>query len=552
MLQKISSSKVISKTPCPVCRKKGEDSRGDNLANYDDGHSYCFKCSHMIMNNKSMDLHKAIKTKKDLEMIGESRAITDRRISLPMVQKFGVTLECDDTGGIIKHHYPYYNLKDNNIVGSKVRTVKNKSFYSTGDLLDTGLFGQNLWPEGGRFITVIEGELDALAVSEMFEGKYPVVSIKNGTPSALKDIKENLQYLETFQNVVLCFDNDTAGKKAVQDILPLFSHNKVKIITLPDDIKDASDMLKSGRVKEFMSYWWDAKPYRPVDVVAFSDERCWEEFIRRGTEEVTPLPTAFGTLNAMMNGGIAAGEVTVIGALTSVGKTTVVYNLLYGMKQESNKRIGVAFLESSLGETTEKLVSIHMGKNLSNIHTSKWDYDEFRKFYDDLKDDDKLHIHNHQGSDDLDELFSKIRYMAKGLDCDVVIIDPLQVAVTSNENGMIDAFMDRCLKLAKETNISIIVVSHMNKPQVKSPHDVHEYDMKGSGSINQISFNTILLSRDKLSEDDYTRNSTKLQLVKCRRTGRAGTAGWLFYEQDTSRLVPGTPPEIKEVSNEEF
>ena len=92
----------------------------------------------------------------------------------------------------------------------------------------------------------------------------------------------------------------------------------------------------------------------------------------------------------------------------------------------------------------------------------------------------------------------------------------------------------------------------MRKPQTKDPHDVNEYDMKGSGSINQIAFNTILLSRDKMSDDEYTRNSTLIQLVKCRRTGRTGQAGWLYYEEGTGRMVQGTAPQIKAVENEEF
>ena len=145
-----------------------------------------------------------------------------------------------------------------------------------------------------------------------------------------------------------------------------------------------------------------------------------------------------------------------------------------------------------------------------------------------------------------------MRYMVKGLDCDVLILDPLQAAVTSNENGTIDAFMDKCLKLAKETGVSIIVVSHMRKPSAKDAHDVNEYDMKGSGSINQIAFNTILLSRDKLAEDEYARNCTKIQLVKCRRTGNTGVGGWLFYNSDTSRLEAGQAPIIQETSNYDF
>jgi twinkle protein len=77
--------------------------------------------------------------------------------------------------------------------------------------------------------------------------------------------------------------------------------------------------------------------------------------------------------------------------------------------------------------------------------------------------------------------------------------------------------------------------------------------LKGSGSINQISFNTILLSRDKMAEDEYARNSTQVQVVKCRRTGLTGSAGWLYYNGLTGRLERGEKPEIREANNiEEF
>jgi len=92
----------------------------------------------------------------------------------------------------------------------------------------------------------------------------------------------------------------------------------------------------------------------------------------------------------------------------------------------------------------------------------------------------------------------------------------------------------------------------MRKPSGKEAHDVNEYDMKGSGSINQIAFNTILLSRDKMSEDEYARNCTKIQLVKCRRTGNTGTAGWLYYNNATSRLEAGLEPIIKETEGYDF
>jgi hypothetical protein len=55
-----------------------------------------------------------------------------------------------------------------------------------------------------------------------------------------------------------------------------------------------------------------------------------------------------------------------------------------------------------------------------------------------------------------------------------------------------------------------------------------------------------------MSDDEYTRNSTKVQLVKCRRTGRTGHAGWLYYEEATGRMVAGVEPKIKAVEDEEF
>ena len=82
----------------------------------------------------------------------------------------------------------------------------------------------------------------------------------------------------------------------------------------------------------------------------------------------------------------------------------------------------------------------------------------------------------------------------------------------------------------------------MRKPDGKDPHAVSEYDLLGSSSINQIAFNTILISRDKMAEDPIKKNATKLHLVKCRRTGETGAAGWLRYDVDTTHMYPMSNP----------
>jgi hypothetical protein len=74
----------------------------------------------------------------------------------------------------------------------------------------------------------------------------------------------------------------------------------------------------------------------------------------------------------------------------------------------------------------------------------------------------------------------------------------------------------------------------------------------GSSSLNQIAFNTILLSRDKMNECPIKKSATKLQLVKCRRTGNTGEAGWLRYDHNTTHLFATSDPYIEETLDHEL
>ena len=539
-MTKNSDSEFLHHQSCPKCGSS------DALGVYSDGHGHCFSCQTYF---KELDNVEAtanvVSYNRPAEMYGQSMAMPERRISLDTVKKYGVTVETVPNGHeAFKHHYPYYD-NGGKFIGTKARRISDKSFSTSGNMKDNVLFGQQLFKNEGRFVTVVEGELDALAAFEMLGSKFPVVSVSKGAAGAVKDFKQNLEWLEGFENVVICFDNDTAGREAADKCAQILSPNKARIVNLTA-FKDASDYLTNNRVRDFTGGWWEAKTYRMTGIVTLED--AWGDFVKRGTEEIIPFPESFGMLNHMMNGGIAAGEITVLGALTSIGKTTMVNEIVYHFWKNTSKNIGCAFLEASKGEAVENLLTIHTGHNLSLEDRRNIDFD---KLHTDIITDGRILLLDHHGAVDSDELFVKLRAMVKGSGCEILVIDPMQAAVTSNTNETIDDFMDRLLKLAKETDVSIIVVSHMRKPSLTNPHNVNEYDLKGSGSINQIAFNTILLSRDKMSEDDYARNSTMIQVVKCRRTGMTGMAGWLYYNSQTGRLERGEAPEQHAAQREE-
>jgi twinkle protein len=141
-------------------------------------------------------------------------------------------------------------------------------------------------------------------------------------------------------------------------------------------------------------------------------------------------------------------------------------------------------------------------------------------------------------------MISRMRSMIVAYDLNIFILDPIQQALPDLSNDAVKELMDKLLKLAKQTGVSLVLVSHMRKPPNDKPHDVSEYDLLGSSAINQVSFNTILLSRDKMGSTDEIKSSTKLQMVKCRRTGQTGEAGWLYYNPNTGRLEEGEDPYV--------
>jgi twinkle protein len=540
-------SQVTHKEQCPKCASTGGDKHGDNLSVYDDGHAYCFKCSHLIKGGK-MGNADPIQFKKDDDSWehnyrGEYYQLPDRKIRAQTLEKYKVKVEKDAQGKIIKHHYPYHNKKGE-MVGIKTRLVSNKRFFGSGNTSSSNmLFGQEMIKPGGKSVTVCEGELDAMSAYEMFGNRFNFVSIGNGV-NCTDNIKANLEWLDSFESVVLCFDDDEAGRESAKKIAPIIGPNKCKILTL-NKHKDASDYLISGDDKEFQNEWYNAKAYVVSGVASPDDMR--EALLDYNKTELIPLPNTFGDLQHMTRGGLAKGELTSIIAHTSIGKTTILNELIYHFATNTNEKIGCFMVEDSIDETLRKVVSVHTGNNIQLIKPSDIDVDDVMSHAMDIGFGSKVQLYNDGGgSIDIDEMFSKIRYFIKGLGCSVILVDPLHTAIKNLSNENIEEVMDRFIKLCKETKACVILSTHTRKPDDGShPHKISEYDVKGSGAIPQACHNNILFSRDKLSENDYEKNSIRIRVPKLRRTGQTGEAGWTHFNTVTGRLEEGENPDHK-------
>jgi twinkle protein len=244
-----------------------------------------------------------------------------------------------------------------------------------------------------------------------------------------------------------------------------------------------------------------------------------------------------------------------IAAGTSIGKSTLLREDIYHLLKTTDEKIGAIFLEEDVGETVGGLMSIHLNKRLGLPGVEATTEEERLAWEATAGQPNRIILLDHQGSLSDNSLIDKIEYMALS-GCKYLYLDHITIAVSETEDGnpnaAIDKFMSDLLKLVKRHNIWIGVVSHLRK--VKSGEDsfesgapISEDDLKGSGSLKQISFQTIAISRNKLAENELVRNRSQIYLLKDRKTGNTGPAGAYRYNSATGRLE-----EVEKRDEDEF
>ena len=540
-------STFVEHKPCPACRETGGDRAGDNLSVYSDGHGYCNACGHYEKKVKHLTFDVTSEyfnlennSMQSVTPRGTSGAmIKDRRISSNITKKFGVTVSYDKGGKIDKHYYPYYDSKDsNNLIGYKERTVATKEFQIIGTNKGAGLFGQNANRSGGKYLTICEGELDALSVSEMFDGKWQVVSLKNGANSAARDVKDNLEYIESFDNVVLCFDQDQAGFQAVKDVQDIISVGKLKVCRLP--MKDASDMLINGKIKEFTNAWWSAESYTPAGIVKGED--TWEHLIK--DENLVNIDYPWAGLNKLTY-GFRSKELVTITSGSGMGKTSVVKELESYILDKTDDNLAIIHLEESIERTVKGLMSIEAN---SPIHIPQYERElspeDKKALWQKSVGDKNVYFYDHFGSMSEDSLLNVTRTYAKSFDCKWIVLDHLSIVVSDqdgilDERKAIDAIMTNLRKIVQETGIGLFLISHLRRPQGKAHEEggqVSLSELRGSAAIAQLSDIVIGLERNQQDDDPIIRNQTTLRVIKNRFSGLTGKACRLQYDSETGRL----------------
>ena len=523
--------------PCPLC------SSSDAVSVNADNSAYCFSCQEYIR-EYDMELQPTSSSNNEYEVkdyMKESNyaEIVDRGISEQTCKKFGVTVKMDNMGTITNHYYPYHDTQGAKIA-TKTRYTKLKEFSIQGNTKNSGLFGQHLFSKN-KYVIITEGELDALSAYQMMvKGTYhtPVVSIKNGISSAVKDIKTSLEWLENnFDNVIVNFDNDEHGLDGAMKVAELFSPGKCKIMHLPEGFKDASDCLSKNKIQIYNKTFWDAKVFAPDGII--NANTLLDDVLKPITKSFVQYP--FEGLNKITY-GLRPSELVTFTAGSGLGKTQVMREVVHHIIKSTEDNIGLLMLEETPVITSKGLMSVEANQrlHLPDVHVSK---EEMKTYFDATVGTGRVFMFDHFGSNSIDNIVSRVRFLAKGLDCKYVVIDHISIIVSDQQHGderrALDEIMTRLRTLVQETGIALVVVSHLRRPEGKGHEEgaaTSLSQLRGSASIGQLSDMVIGLERDAQNDDPIVRNTTRVRVLKNRFSGTTGPCCDLLYDADTGRL----------------
>ena len=452
----------------------------------------------------------------------------DRQISkeTAKVYKFGYYVD-----GPFIHSYPRF--RGDKHVANQFRLRGKKDFRWEGSTDKMELIGQHAFPAGSaKYITITEGACDAAASYELQGSKWPVVGV-TAASTALKEVVDNYEYLNSFENIVICLDSDEPGREAATKIAERLPLGRTKIMTMRKH-KDPNDYLRAHMAKEYMAEWWAAPIYMPATLR--TGKELWDEIINPPDLSFVEYPWASLTNKTY---GLKRSELVVINAETGVGKTTFTNEIAYKLLQTipPEDKVGFMKLEETNRDSGLGLLSIHANRRLHLPDVwAEMGKDELRALYDEVLNDDRAVFWDHFGSNSIHAVLAKLEHMA-ALGCKYIILDHLSIIVSDqsgDERKQLDEIVTKLKTSCMKNKIGVVAVIHQNR----------QGQIRGTAGVEQLANDIFKLEREKESPDDWRRNVVKLTIQKNRFSGNGGMV-YLFFDSQTGRLMELSDHEIE-------
>lgn len=255
----------------------------------------------------------------------------------------------------------------------------------------------------------------------------------------------------------------------------------------------------------------------------------------------TGVPSPFPELDSKTS-GFQKGDMILIAARPSMGKTTLALNLAEHAALRAGKSVAIFSLEMSTEQLAYKLLCSEANVDMLKLRTGELDdkdWENIARASGPLSQA-KIFIDDTAGIS-VTEMRSKCRRLKLEHGIDMIMIDYLQLMSGSGENRQQEVSeISRSIKaLAKEMSCPVIALSQLSRaPEQRADHRPMLSDLRESGSIEQDADLVMFLYRDEY----YNKDSEDKNIAECiiakQRNGPVGTVklAWLGQFSRFARL----------------
>ncbi|HAT9215383.1 TPA: AAA family ATPase [Legionella pneumophila subsp. pneumophila] len=349
------------------------------------------------------------------------------------------------------------------------------------------LFGWHLIPPNTRSITLCEGEIDAMS---LYQYSLPALSVPFGGGGGNKQkwLEYEFDRLAIFDEIYLCFDNDTEGQMATHELVERLGRHRCRIVKLP--YKDANECLTANVTKETIDQCFKvACSLDPEELKPAS------QFIEQVIEEFYPPPGKHLGYYApweKTQGKILfrPGELSLWTGINGHGKSQFIGQvILHAMLQGA--RVCIASLELS-----PKRLLMRLTRQAGALKEPSVEYIRaIHEWYE-----DKLWLFDLVGTAKSKRLLEVFLYARQRYGIDIFVIDSfMKLDIAEDDFKAQKALMEQLCDFKNQHNCHIHLIAHPRKGADES-QPPGKLDNKGTGAISDLADNCYTVWRNKLKE----------------------------------------------------
>lgn len=445
--------------------------------------------------------------------------LAKRGISKAVVDYVGI--KCDDKGIM---EFPFYSFGDV-LTMVKCRPARKvnkdegaKCWVKKGTSSSPLLFNANRINTDLPLV-ITEGCIDCLAVLEC--GYKNVVSVPLGSQN-LHWIERNLDWLDQFQDIILCGDADDAGKKMNIEAASRLGVNRCRFFQHPtyksngrlvqiNDINECLYRLGKDKLKKLFDDIINAPNPNVIDFTEIEDVD-WSQVdgISFGLEAVDKV------LHKMYR-----GSVNVFYAKPSAGKSSYVNQIMAQAISDGRK---VLLYTGELSEPLWKSwfnFTLAGRQNIAELESSNG-YKYYKVSPKALVEinkvcKDQLYVYRDDKDPHIDLIISTCIDMIRRKGVSVVVLDNLMTLDCDEKGGELEeqkAILKKVQQLAKDHNVVVILVCHAKK--VKEALTMED----ASGTMKIANYSGIMMTLERNNDKSQTAYDVLLKVQKDRFNGK--------------------------------